>query len=132
VQVRYAIVEIETLRSHEQVRPALLARLVDQIRSDGLVRRPILVESRHSVILDGHHRYEALKRLGCRRIPVYVVDYEDPGIGLTTWPEATVRTVTKAEVIDHALRGDLFPPKTTRHLFSFTLEDVRVPLAELR
>jgi len=130
--VRYAIVEIETLRSHEQVRPALLARLVDQIRSEGCVRKPILVESRHSVILDGHHRYEALKRLGCRKIPVYVVDYEDPGIGLTTWPEATVGTVTKAAVIDHALRGDPFPPKTTRHLLTFTLEEVRVPLDELR
>ena len=130
--VRYAIVGIDTLHAHEAVRPGLLARLVDQIRTDGYVRRPIVVEDRHFVILDGHHRFEALRRLGCQRVPVYLVDYEDAAIGLTTWPEAAVKSVTKAEVVDRGLRGNLFPPKTTRHLLSLALEDVRVSLDELR
>ncbi|MEK6850939.1 MAG: ParB N-terminal domain-containing protein [Candidatus Thermoplasmatota archaeon] len=132
MQVRYAVVEVEKLRPHEEVRAGLVAKLVDEIRRDGFVRKPVLVESRHFVILDGHHRYEALIRLECRRIPVYVVDYEDDGIGVTTWPEATVKTVTKAEVIERGLRGTPFPPKTTRHVLSFTLADVRVPIDELR
>lgn len=130
--MRYEVVELDRLRSHEEVRPGLLAKLVDRIRRDGFVRKPVLVESRHYVILDGHHRYEALKRLGCLRIPVYVVDYDDDGIGLTTWPEATVKTVTKAEVIERGIHGRPFPPKTTRHLVSFPLEEVRVPLEALR
>jgi len=132
VQMRYMLMDMDRLRSHEEVRPRLLARLVDEIRRDGFVRKPVLVESRHHVILDGHHRFEALKRLGCRRVPVYVVDYDDDSIGLTTWPEATVKSVTKAEVIERGLSGRLFPPKTTRHLVSLTLDEVRVSLDELR
>ena len=106
--------------------------VLEEIRRAGYVRRPILVESRHLVILDGHHRYEALKRLGCTRVPAYLVDYEDDGIGLTTWPQAKVKRVTKEEVVDRALRGDPFPPKTTRHLVSVELDEVRVTLDELR
>lgn len=132
MQVRYALVELEKLRPHERTEPGLLARTVDSLRTDGFVRRALLVESRHLVILDGHHRFEALKRLGCARAPAYLVEYEDDGIGLTTWPEAVVSRVTKEEVVDRGLRGDLFPPKTTRHLVSVDLEDIRVPLDELR
>ena len=103
-----------------------------EIRADGFLRKPILVEARHFVILDGHHRVEALRVLGCTRIPVYLVDYENAGITLTTWPGATVASVTKTEVVDHGVRGDPFPPKTTRHLVAIELEDVNVPLDDLR
>lgn len=131
-QLRYAIVDIVKLRPHESVGPDLLARLVAAIRADGFLRRPIIVEDESYVILDGHHRYEALRRLGCVRVPVYLVDYADPAIGLTTWPRAIVKTVTKAEVLDRGRRGDLFPPKTTRHLIPEEPDELHVLLAELR
>ena len=130
--MRFALVDLDRLRPHEQTQPRLLGMVLEEIRRAGYVRRPILVESRHLVILDGHHRYEALKRLGCTRVPAYLVDYEDDGIGLTTWPQAKVKRVTKEEVVDRALRGDPFPPKTTRHLVSVELDEVRVTLDELR
>ncbi|HEV8595627.1 MAG TPA: ParB N-terminal domain-containing protein [Thermoplasmata archaeon] len=130
--MRFAIVELEKLRPHEQTQPALLAKIADALVADGCVIRALLVESRHMVILDGHHRFEALRRIGCRRAPVYLVEYESDAIDLTTWPEAPVRKVSKEEVVDRGVRGDLFPPKTTRHLVSFELEDVRIPLDKLR
>ena len=131
-QVRYAVVELSKLRGHERTEEPLLRKLVDQIRADGFLRRPVLVEAEHLVILDGHHRVEALRLLGCARIPVYLVDYGDPDIDVTIWPGATVARVTKAEIVDRGVRGNLFPPKTTRHVVSFTLEEVRVRLGDLR
>ena len=107
-------------------------RLVEEIRRDGFLRRPVLVEAKQLVILDGHHRVEALRILGCTRVPVYLVDYDDPGIRLTTWQGAVVQTVTKADVLDRGVRGDPFPPKTTRHRVTIELEDMRVALDELR
>src|SRR6266571_6512116 len=127
-QVRYEIVEIRRLHAHERTRNELLQKLVAEIRADGFLRKPILVEARHFVILDGHHRVEALRVLGCTRIPVYLVAYENAGITLTTWPGATVTSVTKAEVVDHGVRDDPFPPKTTRHIVAIELEDVNVAL----
>lgn len=132
MQPQFALVDIGRLRPHERTQPRLLAKVLDEIRGTGYVRRALLVESEHLVILDGHHRYEALLRLGCVRAPAFLVDYKDDGIGLTTWPDATVKSVTKAEVVDRGLRGDPFPPKTTRHLVGFDLEDIRIPLDDLR
>ena len=131
-QIRYAVVELAKLRGHERTQEPLLRKLVDRIRADGFLRRPVLVEAEHFVILDGHHRVEALRLLGCARVPVYLVDYGDPAIGVTTWPGAIIATVTKEEIVDRGLRGNPFPPKTTRHIVSFTLEDVRVQLDDLR
>jgi hypothetical protein len=132
MQLRYAILDIERLRPHEKTNADRLAKLVDAIRTDGYLRRPVLVDDEHFVILDGHHRYEALRRLGCVRIPVYLVEYGDDGIGLTTWPEAAVKVVTKAEVLERGIHGDLFPPKTTRHLFPAGNEEKWVRLELLR
>ena len=75
---------------------------------------------------------EALRQLGCVRVPVYLVHYEDPSITLTTWPRAAVKTVTKEEVVARGTRGDLFPPKTTRHLMPEEQDEVRILLEELR
>jgi len=110
------VLDIRVLRPHEQTRPELLAQLLAEIERDGVLKIPVLVEREHHVILDGHHRWEALRRLGCRWIPAYVVDYSSEEISLTTWPGAIVATITKEQVVDHGVRGDLFPPKTTRHL----------------
>ena len=131
LRVTLAILDIEVLRPHERTREELLSQLRAEIERDGVLRLPILVEREHHVILDGHHRYAALRLLGCRRIPVYLVDYASDEIGLTTWPGAIVATVTKEEVISRGVRGDPFPPKTTRHLLKEKLPESPVPLKDL-
>ena len=131
VRVVLEVLEIDVLRPHERTRDELLAQLTEEIRRDGVLKLPVLVEREHHVILDGHHRYEALRRLGCRRIPAYVVDYASEEIALTTWPGAIVARVTKAEVVTHGVKGDLFPPKTTRHLLKEKLPESPVRLKDL-
>jgi hypothetical protein len=125
------VLDIRVPKPHEQTRPELLSELLEEIARDGVLKVPVLVEREHHVILDGHHRWEALRRLGCRRIPAYLVDYASEEISLTTWPGAIVATVTKAEVVAHGVKGDLFPPKTTRHLLKEKLPESPVPLKDL-
>src|SRR2546426_10210781 len=67
--LRFEVVEIGRLHGHERIRPALLEQLMDQIRKDGYLLRPILVADHDFVILDGHHRAEAVRALGAREFP---------------------------------------------------------------
>src|SRR5437879_13215837 len=106
--MRFDVVEIQALHGHEQIRPGLLAELRDLIKRDGYIRRPILVADRAFVVLDGHHRVEALRSRGCRRIPASRVDYSSAIVKLTTWRDAIVSSVTKADVIRRGFMCALF------------------------
>ncbi|MGI0149389.1 MAG: ParB N-terminal domain-containing protein, partial [Thermoplasmata archaeon] len=120
------------LHGHEQIRPALLRELTEQIRRDGVLKSPVLVADRVFVILDGHHRVEALRALGCKRISVYLVDYYSGLVTLGTWSDETVAVVTKQDVIRRGLSNDLLPPKTTRHALATPVEDRPMDLELLK
>lgn len=131
LRIRFDLVDVDILKPHEGVTAEQVERTVQEIRSEGFVRKPVLVEDEHLVILDGHHRVEALKEIGCRRVPCYLVDYRSEDLTVTTWPGAVVDSVTKGEVIRRALAGNLLPPKTTRHILTVSLQDVTVDLEDL-
>ncbi len=104
--------------------------LVDQILRDGFIRYPILVDSKTFVVLDGHHRLVAVKLLGLRFIPAILVDYDSDCVSVSSWRDGVV--VTKEMVREHGLRGNLMPPKTSRHRVCFEIPEVRAPLEVLR
>ncbi len=52
----------------------------------GVLRRPLIVDEKTGVIIDGTHRYEALKSMGIRRIPVIGVDYlSENEVRISSW-----------------------------------------------
>src|SRR2546422_5715646 len=106
--VRFAVVEIGRLRGHERIRPALLEQLMDQIRKDGYLRRPVLVADGELVILDGHHRVEAVRALRARGNPPYPIGYFSHIVHPPPWPGAVVSVGTKEGVVCRGPSGDLF------------------------
>lgn len=118
--VEYALVPIDQLREHEEVETENVDRLRHALLREGVVREPVLVARGSWVILNGHHRYAALRALGAQRVPVYLIDYESGPIRLHRWsPGPEIR---KTDVIAMAGRGERYPPKTTRHVL-----DVQIP-----
>ena len=60
------------------------------------------------------------------------MDYlNDDSITLEVWPGCGRDVLTKAEVIEMALSGACFPPKTSRHTLSDHSPPIFVPLATL-
>ena len=123
---------VEVLKPHEQV----IQKKVDQlermtIRWDAYTK-PLLVDGATGTILDGHHRFEIAKRLDLQCLPCVVVDYlDDDSITLLLWPSSDREGITKDDVIQAGLSGDLMPPKTSRHLLSDDLPPISVPLSRL-
>jgi ParB-like chromosome segregation protein Spo0J len=106
------------LREHEQIEDERLRQIREEIRREGRLRHPILVDKRSGAILDGHHRFRAYRELGFATIPCVLVDYQSDVISVRSRrPDITV---SKAEVIRRALSGELFPPKTTQHILHVT------------
>lgn len=108
-----SVVDIRRLRGHEQTDEVRLKALKAEIESDGMLFRPIVVDEETDVVLDGHHRLEALRLLGCSRIPVCYLSYASDRIGVMSMVKGL--EITKSKVVRAAIEGDPFPPKTTWH-----------------
>ncbi|MEM2911009.1 MAG: ParB N-terminal domain-containing protein [Candidatus Bathyarchaeia archaeon] len=133
------IVDMLFLKCHEKVDEQRLANLIAEIESDGVLKKPIVVDVNTNVVLDGHHRIKALQTLGCSKIPVVLVDYKSPKIGVKTSENG--EEYSKRKVIEAALKGELLPPKSTWHYVSFSKEiahisaiqkPVNIPLENLK
>ena len=134
-----SLVDIGKLRAHERTDEARLEKLKTEIESDGLLARPIVVDEKTNVVLDGHHRLRALSLLGCSKIPVCYLTYGSEKIGVMSMRKGV--EITKPEVVEAALRDEPFPPKTTWHYLtssgtlnhiSYIQRRVNIPLAYLR
>ena len=48
---------------------------MSELIRDNMIKQPIIVDRNTGIILDGHHRYNAARILGLKKIPVFFVDY---------------------------------------------------------
>ena len=84
-QLKISLIEIDQLKPHEKI----IERQVDEIASEILrennVRDPMIVDDKDYVILDGMHRYNSLKKLGCTLAPCCLVNYDLPQIKVGSW-----------------------------------------------
>lgn len=137
--IEVQLAKLERLKQHEEVDPAHLKELKDEIEADGILKFAIVVDERTNVILDGVHRFNALKELRCKSIPVVYVGYDSPAIevqGGRGNPH-----LTKEDVIKAGLGERKLPPKTSKHMVRIgdtwhhisTIEKrVDIPLERLR
>lgn len=125
------VVDSARLKAHEEILEDHVRLVVAGLRKLGELRDPVVADRASGVILDGHHRHEALRRMGYRKVPVAFVDYRDPRIRVEAWREGE-RAATKDEVVAMTEKGRLYPPKTTRHRFPHGLPQWPVKLDALR
>lgn len=130
--MRVQLIPVEVLKPHEQVIQKKVTQLEKMTMRWNAYTKPLLVDGATGTILDGHHRFEIAKRLGLQCLPCVVVDYlEDDSIALMLWPNSDREVITKQDVIDAGMSGDLMSPKTSRHLLSDDLPPISVPLSRL-
>lgn len=136
---RFQIVSLNELKEHEEVEPVYLEKLKNQIHRDGVQKRPIIVDKKTKIILDGHFRFNSLKQLGCSKIAAYFVDYSSPEILVQAWRDGEV--VTKEDVLFAGLTGKKLPPKTSKHMLDLSndkihiskiVKKVKIPLSQLK
>lgn len=99
LDLHIAALNIDDLHLHEEVLPDLLNKLVQSIRQDGYVKDPIIVDKGSLVVLDGTHRVVALKKMGCKWVPVCLVDYENPAITVGCWYRTIKGVKTMGDIL---------------------------------
>ena len=107
------LIDITKVVPHEKIISKKSSTLSSFLKSfnNYIIISSILCCSKSMVIIDGHHRYFTLKKLGFKKIPVTKIDYTSSQIktGIT-------EVFTKKEIIEKACSGELMEPKSTSHL----------------
>jgi hypothetical protein len=129
-----AILPIDELKPHEKGSPLYLELLRREILRDGMLKYPIIADEKTHVILDGMHRWLALKSLGYASVPVMLVDTFQSGIHvgrrrIHRYVENSDEDFTVEQVISTGLSGRLMTPRSTRHFFPFSkFHQINCPL----
>ncbi|MCS7110522.1 MAG: ParB N-terminal domain-containing protein [Candidatus Caldarchaeum sp.] len=96
-----ALAEVPWLKPHEQSIPDFVAKLAEEIRKDGRIIHPVVVDAVSGLVVDGTHRVEAAAKLGLPRIPVYAVDYFSPEVELGGWGRAASKSTSLQSLMEN-------------------------------
>lgn len=116
-------IPIESLVPHEGLIERHVKKLLNEIKNDDFLKRPLAVSKLDKfgykgkfLIHDGHHRTESLKRLGCKYVKATVIDFSDKNIIVRKYYNWDV-DFPKEKVIElalNALKGGKLLPRRDR------------------
>lgn len=103
--------------------------LEEKILSEQKWTTPIVIDNKHGLVMDGHHRFEVAKRISLKLVPIIACSYSE----VEVYSLRDDEIVTVDQIIENHLNGIIYPNKTAKHNFYFHLpENLEVPLERLR
>jgi len=137
--LKIVLVPIDELKPHEKGSPLYLELLKQEILRDNVLKYPIIADEKTRVILDGMHRWLALRSLGYSLIPVMFTNaFQNPKIHVGTrrihrYANNSHEEISIEKVISAGLNGHFMKPRSTRHFFPFSkFQQINYPLHLLR
>jgi len=102
-----------SIRIHEHTIQNRQSALYDYLNSieTHIIVPCIIVDAESFMIIDGHHRFSVMQKLGWSRIPALLLNYYHPDI--ITHP---LTPVSKSRVIGTGETQETLPPKSTQHM----------------
>lgn len=101
------LLDINDLHLHEEILPDILSQLARSIELDGCLNHPVIADKKSFVVLDGMHRVAALEKLGCKWVPVCLVDYKNPAITVGCWYRAIKGDNALESIVTQARQASL-------------------------
>jgi glycerol-3-phosphate cytidylyltransferase len=130
----WEIADVAKLRPHERTDPERVKEIQKDLLHTNLIQKAITVDRQTKVIINGQHRFQALRDFGFKKVPVFYVDYlEDLSI---TFAESSIIR-EKAQIVSAGLGQELLPLGSALHLIAgdpanFVEPDCYVPLDRLK
>lgn len=125
--INWELTNVNKLKPIEGCIKERVEYLFQKITKDKVWIKPIIIDDKFGLVLDGHHRFEVAKLMKLAKIPAVAVSYQD----IKIWSLKASYNVSHKIVIQKALSGDIYPNKTVKHRFLFTVPDCLIDLERL-
>lgn len=111
--VEFKWINLDLLKAHEEYINERHSKLLEYVKSiDTAISLPaIIICSKTHTIIDGHHRYSVMKKLGIKKIPCILINYKSDKIIVNPY-----KNISKETVLNSALNEKYLPPKSTAHM----------------
>ena len=106
------LIDINLLKPHEKIiekKKTSLAKFIKSYESYYVISSIVCCHE-SLLIIDGHHRYFALKELGFKKAPVTMINYKSESIRT-----GKINPLEKKDIIDIGRSSVLLEPKSTEH-----------------
>ena len=106
------LMDIDLLNPHEKIierRKTSLAKFIKSYESYYIISSIVCCHET-LLIIDGHHRYFALKELGFNKVPVTLIDYKSNSIRT-----GSKSPLEKQFIVEVGKSSKLLEPKSTEH-----------------
>lgn len=105
------IVPMPQCVAHEGVVRKWVEAIMTNLLDEGVMKNPIIVSRLKArtprwIVIDGMHRFAALRALQIRDILTYAIDYDDPQIGLAGWDTLLLRPVQAQRLLANVFGKD--------------------------
>lgn len=126
---RVVLVPVVKLKHIEGFSKRRAAWLKKKILREGVWDKPVALDDKHGLVMDGQHRMEVALALGLKKIPAVKYRYRDVEI----WSLRPKKyQFDWKQVVARALSGDIYPYKTVKHRFPVPLPSCHFEIDELR
>lgn len=132
----FRILQMSEIKPLEKVLPSHFKNIENMILKDNAIHKPLIIDRKYNIVLDGSHRYAFLQKHGYKYAPCLLVDYDDEAIFVGNhlkhrFVKDENFIISKSQIISRALSENLFSARTTRHFFPFRKVDYTTKLYKL-
>jgi len=85
IVAKLQIVPLDKLRAHEEIIPYNLQKLREAMLNLGRLVDPLIIDSKHYIVIDGNHRRKVLEMIECPNAACQLIDYQSPDVKVGTW-----------------------------------------------
>lgn len=125
---KIVLVPVKKLKHIEGFSKTRATWLRKKILKEGIWDKPVALDDKHGLVMDGQHRMEVALALGLKKIPAVKYRYADVQI----WSLRPKKfQFDWKQVVKRALSGDIYPYKTVKHRFPVPLPECSFSLDEL-
>ncbi|PVU76311.1 hypothetical protein DDW13_03510 [Acidianus hospitalis] len=78
------LIKINQIITHEDIDIVNLNKVINCIRKNKEII-PIIIDEESFMVIDGHHRFYAMKLLGFSKIPAYLINYRKDYVKVNKW-----------------------------------------------